>query len=559
MKTSLRPSEYLCKSSLLRSLLVPSVASLASAAFAFDGTWNVNTAGNWSDTANWNNGVVASDAGFTASFIANLRAGRTITLDQDVTIGHLYFENTYSYTYAFTLSGGKTLTLDTNGSGGTSIINVASGFSSAVIGGNSLVLAGSGGIEKTGAGSLTLNTDNENSTFTGPVLISEGRLTLGSSGTRALKGVNVTLGGGDTDATFAVSANANTTYNVGSITVAAAGSGTATFSYGSGFTATVSSGITLDKDMTVDVTASGGVLFLSGIISGSGGITKTGGYTLRLSGTNTYEGGTTFGKGAIRLTNSKGLGTGPLTIGDADSGSSNLNLYLGHAAATVSNDIHVTDNGTGAVTINTLSSNDGGSTGTKTLGGKLQIDRDINIQATRHTTANVNITVSGVISGIGGVTTTSLSNTKVTFTGANTYTGGTFVAGGTLATDSTGGTFGTGDVTVEADASLYLGNSSSIADSATLFFNSTSLITLGYSDTEIEIVSALARYSESVVGTYTYIDAGTYTASDLNSYFDGNYFTGTGSLQVVAVPEPAVCAVLAGLATLGFVALRRRR
>lgn len=161
-------------------------------------------------------------------------------------------------------------------------------------------------------------------------------------------------------------------------------------------------------------------------------------------------------------------------------------------------------------------------------------------------------TYAGVIeNGSGTLAVTKEGSGSQTFTGANTFTGGATVSAGTLATGATG-TFGAGNVSVAAAAALTFGNNSSIIDTATLTFASTSTINLNFTGAEV-----VGSVFNSV--TSTALAAGTYDAAGLNAYFGGiSAFTGTGSLTVSAVPEPSTFAAIAGLGVLGLAALRRR-
>ena len=443
-------NKYLRRRSLLRPLLATALAAMTASGFAADtdGTWDVNTSGNWSDILNWGSGVgpIADGATFTASFIADLPGDRTVTLDSARTLGHLYFENTNATTRRFTISGANTLTLDADGAGGgTSIIEVLTG-TTATLGGSGLVLAGSSNIEKTGEGSLTLNTSNTGGDFTGSFLVSDGGLVLASTGLKALEGVALTLGGGSNNVTFGVAqAGDGDTYLTGGITVAAGGAGPVTFNYGGGTRSVISGSVALNKSVTVN-SASGPFAFNSSI-TGSGGIYKTGAGTLQLNATNSYSGGTILSQGAVRLQSAGGLGSGLLTVGDENSGSTNLSIVPIFTNGTVTNDIHFTNNGTGNMSINTNASGGGG--GTKIFSGNIQIDRSIFISSTGNGTGNTNVVISGTsggkISGVGGITTNSNANSRVVFTGANTYTGGTTINSGTLRT-ANASALGTGQV-----------------------------------------------------------------------------------------------------------------
>lgn len=144
-----------------------------------------------------------------------------------------------------------------------------------------------------------------------------------------------------------------------------------------------------------------------------------------------------------------------------------------------------------------------------------------------------------------------LGEGTLTLTGANTYTGATTVTAGGLATAATG-TFGEGSISLAAGTSLTLGNASSIADTASLVFSSTSLVNLSFVGQET--LFGLQRAAGSSIG------AGTYDADELNNFFGGNVFSGDGELTVVgAVPEPATWAMLAGAAALVGATVMRRR
>src|SRR5687768_14407707 len=71
-------------------------AGLAQRASAANGTWKVNSAGNWSAATNWTGGVpnAANDA---ATFGNVITADRIVTVDGAFTVGSLIFQDNNNY------------------------------------------------------------------------------------------------------------------------------------------------------------------------------------------------------------------------------------------------------------------------------------------------------------------------------------------------------------------------------------------------------------------------------------------------------------------------------
>ena len=139
-----------------------------------------------------------------------------------------------------------------------------------------------------------------------------------------------------------------------------------------------------------------------GVISGSGSITKTGAGTLILSGTNTYSGGTTISAGTLSIGSDTNIGSGTNTIG-------NKGTLLLSGNGTYTNDWTLSGEGSAIATDN-------------------------------------NNTLSGVLSGNGGLTKTGTGT--LTLTGNNTYAGGTAINDGTLKGNIASGT----DLSIAAGA-----------------------------------------------------------------------------------------------------------
>ena len=122
------------------------VVALASSARAADGAWSGLADGNWSDTANWQDGALASGSGATA-FFTN---GAAVTVWQDLgslTLGNLFVAN------ASILITNNPITLS---GGGTSVVTVAGAANTATV---SVALSPAGGTRmvKNGDGTFRLN------------------------------------------------------------------------------------------------------------------------------------------------------------------------------------------------------------------------------------------------------------------------------------------------------------------------------------------------------------------------------------------------------------------
>lgn len=430
------------------------LALLQAAAQADNGTWTGTASGNWSDIANWNSGSgpVANGATYTADFNAGLTGNITVTLDADRTIGNLSFTDTVgpanNYSITGSSSGARTLTLNADGSGGgTSTIAVNTG--TVVIGGSSLILAGSSNLSKTGAGTLNVSTDNTSGAFTGGITVNEG--TLGMNSSNAFRNVAVTLDSSVNNATLSL--NVNAAMNIGSITVAAGGTGTASINYTIANGNTLAGSIILNKSATFNTTSSS-ILISTGLISGTGGILKTGAGTLALRrANNTFEGGVTVSQGGLRLNGAgKVAGTGVIVLGDANTGSSNISLNLNQNGGAILNDARFTNNGTGAAILSSYDTDTGGGT---TYSGNVQIDRNIDLR-NNNTSTNRNFTLNGTISGAGGiVTTVTNAGNRLVISGSNTYEGGTTVNAGTILVSNTSGSgLGSGSVSVNTGGIL---------------------------------------------------------------------------------------------------------
>jgi autotransporter-associated beta strand protein len=283
---------------------------------------------------------------------------------------------------------------------GSHTLGVGTGSFSGVVG-------GTGDLQKTGAGTLTLGGAN---TYTGTTTVSGGTLEL----TGSLASTDIRIGAGST----LLSANGGL---AGTSTVAANG----TLSLGANEaigTLTGSGAVNLGAN-TLGV----GAGTFSGVVGGTGDLQKTGAGTLTLSGANTYTGTTTVSAGTLELTGS--LASTDVRIGV---GSTLLSANGGLAGTST-----VAANGTLALGANEAIGSLTGS-GAVNLGGN---------------TLGVGAgTFSGVVGGTGELQKTGAGT--LTLSGTNTHTGTTRVSGGILS--------------VGADANLGAAGASVALDGGTL-------------------------------------------------------------------------------------------
>ncbi|MEI7851414.1 MAG: autotransporter-associated beta strand repeat-containing protein [Kiritimatiellales bacterium] len=330
---------------------------------------------------------------------------------------------------SWTNNSAGTLTIQNTVSNGAHLLTIG-GTGNTLI--NGTIGNGSGGITKTGAGTLTLAGTN---TYSGATTISDGTLQVGNGGTTG------TLGTG------------NVTNN---------------------------SKLIINRSNAITV---------SNLISGTGSLTKSGTNTLTLSGANTYSGETKISAGALMVSNTLALQSSTLNYtnnGGAIRFSSGItdytlgglagdkNLALTNAggtavALTVGNNASNTTYGgelsaggslvkTGAGTL-TLTGTNSYSGATTISGGTLQVGSggtsgtlgagNVTNNSRLAFNRSDDITVNNRISGSG--TLTKSGTNTLTLTAASTYTNTTFVSSGRMVVN---GSLQSHMITVAAGATL---------------------------------------------------------------------------------------------------------
>ena len=317
----------------------------------------------WQTTANWTSLPVAGDA----LYFGSTGVTSTNNFAANTSFASLIFNNGAG---AHTL-GGSTISLSgaiINNSLNTQTINLAMALSTGAhvvttnAGGNIAiggVISGSGGLSKSGSGTLTLSTVN---TYIGNTTLDSGTLVLTVGGASGAVRGTATINAGATmkatavdslgytagvqvsqlniiGGTFDNGVNNNQGYRTNVMltggTMSSSGGGSFNFTGGYGITtgsssatSTISGGILLRDgvNMTINVAdgAAAADLLISGSISqsnGTGSITKSGSGTLVQTGSNSHTGGTVVSSGTYQLGTglvgseiSNSLGTGPVIV-----------------------------------------------------------------------------------------------------------------------------------------------------------------------------------------------------------------------------------------------------
>ncbi|EBB4458897.1 autotransporter outer membrane beta-barrel domain-containing protein [Salmonella enterica] len=365
---------------------------------------------------------------------------------------------------ALTLSGANTYTGGTLISDGTLVASNVEALGTGDVTDNAVLelntggdfdnaISGSGQVEKSGDGTLTLSGSN---TYTGGTTINDGTLIATSVDA---------LGSGDVTDNATLALNTGGTFDntiSGSGKVEKSGDDALTLSGANSYTGgTLISGGTLIASNvealgTGDVTNNATLELNTGgdftnNISGSGQVVKSGDETLTLSGSNTYTGGTTINDGTLVATSVEALGSGDVT-NDAvlalNTGGDFANNIGGTGSVVKSGDETLTLSGSNTYTGSTLISS-----------GTL-VANDVNALGTGDVTDNATLmlnTGGDFINNIGGTGRVEKSgDDTLTLSGSNSYTGGTLISSGTLVATNVDA-LGSGDVTDNATLELNTG------------------------------------------------------------------------------------------------------
>ncbi|MFL6584104.1 MAG: autotransporter-associated beta strand repeat-containing protein [Chthoniobacterales bacterium] len=285
--------------------------------------------------------------------------------------------------------------------------------------------------------------------------------------------------------------------------------------------------VNVAKALTIDGT---GNTSITGVVSGSSGVTKNGTGTLFLSGANNFTGGLTLNAGAVNIQNASALGPAGSSI--AVPGGAALQLqgavtFNPYALSLIGSGIggtgalrNISGNNTftGAITFGS-SVTIGSDAGTMTLSGNISPG----FFATTFTGAG-NTLVSGVISGIGGLTKNGSGT--LTLNGVNTYIGNSRINGGIVAINSASSLGGaSGSLTINA-GTLEVTNS----------FATTRAMTLGNASSTIQVDPSQTYTVNSAIGGSGFLNKtglGTLVLG-ANNTFSGGTNINAGTISISA-------------------------
>jgi autotransporter-associated beta strand protein len=170
---------------------------------AANGTWTNPNGGSWTNSGNWSGGTIADASNNTANFgTLSLPSDATITLDTPRMIGSLIFDDQNGVKHSWVLNpgGANPLTL----AGGTPNITVGS------VATINAIVAGTNGLNKAGAGRLTLTAAN---LYSGTTVVNAGSLAFGTVSWSAGNQLNIasSSGAGESAGTLNLIVNATGT------------------------------------------------------------------------------------------------------------------------------------------------------------------------------------------------------------------------------------------------------------------------------------------------------------------------------------------------------------
>lgn len=252
------------------------------------------------------------------------------------------------------------------------------------------------------------------------------------------------------------------------------------------------------------------------IVSGAtnGFILKKGSGTFTSTAACLYTGGTVISSGTFRVQNVKGAGTGKITLGDADTASSDIKLQLAHSGDPFTNAIEVSSLAQGNVSLEATQQ-------FAQVSSNITVNAPLTLKSSYTGTDDWWERYSGIIGGTGPITVIAGTNssattqTRIWLSGNNTFSGGVTIQSGKLQLDNTNAA-GTGTIT--------LGNSQT--------GNSSCVLHLGSDINNDIILSTDAPDSTFVISTFNRLQTPSsklYLNRDLTIYGASDRLSFTGA------------------------------
>lgn len=543
LKVSLK-NEIISRTFFVTVCIATGISAMQAQILDNDGEWlSATGAGGWSDSTKWVGGTIAYGEDQTANFTD--LPGRTITLTEDIVIGNIEISGTTGAQWV--ISGSDyLLTLATSGAGAP-VINLDANTSANILT-IGAILDGTDGFKKTGRGRLSLT--NAGNTFTGGVEIEETELYTWNAG--SLNGNTVTLSGG----TWLM--------------------------HGAATTSTYQNDVILAADVGA-LRVNNPYIVLDGSISEIGGtrdlnITSNNDFAhITLLKGNTYTGDTNIGNTAgdtpvvVRAAHNNAFGLGVTNVRFSDNGTTKVH---DNDALELTNNITISDK---TLTLRGTGRNNAGSL--RSVSGTNTWEGNVNTGTFGNATIGVDadqLTIEGVISGVGANGLTKVGEGILVLENDNTYSGGTTVNAGVLQVEHAnalaGGALVLGDgegvdsLRLASGVALNVSNLT-LASSASFDFTLNGVLgatrVLVSGNQVGDDTYTVNIFDNGIVeGTYTLLQiTGSYAATDFilgtpNANYSLDWEEGTLSLNVI--PEPS-SALLLGLALGAGVFLRGRR
>lgn len=453
--------------------------------------WITDGPGAWGTSANWSGGSIPDNIGNTARLNTSLTNASSITLDAARTLGSLSFTSANSYTVEAGSSGSLTMNATTgnaslaanagmhNISAPVSLadtLDIATPLSTTGLTLSGIV-SGTGGINKTGTGNLTLSAANS---FSGNVHLAGGTASFANGGlgvgsslnlenttlqwasgnTQDITSKAVSLSSGtvglDTNGNDVILANdltgsgQLTKLGAGKLTLVSDTSFTGnvtisggTLQLGAGSTTGIINGDILNNgSLILDIEDASPVVF-NNIISGTGSLVHQSSGTTELTQANTFSGITTITAGVLKLANS---------------------LALQQSTVELSNTVGSGTLSFGALTAATFGNLSGNGNLVLSNAAETPLAVALTIGANNTTTS-----YDGVLSGPGSLS--KIGSGTVTLNGTNTYTGATTVTGaGSLTIE---GAISTASLAISLNGVFTVNNNVSTITGATTLTSST--------------------------------------------------------------------------------------